>query len=59
MSRTLTLVLGVLLWGSFAIVALRHVESGDGIVPALAILIVTSGVVIYHARRRAVRARAS
>jgi len=59
MSRTLTLALGVVLWVSFAIVAFLHVDSGDWVGPALAIVIVTTGVAIYHARRRAVRARAS
>jgi hypothetical protein len=56
MSRNLTIALGVLLWVGFAVDALIHVASGNWIVPALAIVIVTAGLGAYHARRRAVRA---
>jgi hypothetical protein len=56
MSRNLTLALGVLLWVSFAVVALLHVASGDWIGPALAVVIVTAVVAAYHARRRPARA---
>ena len=56
MSRNLTLALGVLLWVSFAVVALIHVASGDWVGPALAVVVVTAVVSAYHARRRAVSA---
>jgi hypothetical protein len=56
MSRNLTLAVGVLLWVSFAVVALIHVASGDWVGPALAVVVVTAVMSVYHARRRAVRA---
>jgi hypothetical protein len=56
MSRTLTLALGVLLWVSFVVVALIHVALGDWIGPALAVVVVTAVMSVYHARRRAVSA---
>ena len=56
MSRNLTIALGVLLWMIFAVVALIHVASGEWVVPALAVVVVTVVVSAYHARRRAVRA---
>ena len=56
MSRNLTIVLGTLLWVSFAVVALLHVASGDWMGPALAVVVVTAVMSAYHARRRAVRA---
>ncbi len=55
MSRNLVLALGTLLWVSFAIDAILHLISGNWIVPALAIVLTTTGVVAYHARERAQR----
>ncbi len=55
MSRNLTIALGVLLWVSFAVVALIHVAVGEWIVPVLAVVIVAAMVGTYHARRRAAR----
>lgn len=56
MSRNLTIALGTLLWVTFAIVAYLHVDSGDWVGPALAVVVVTAVVAAYHARRRTVRA---
>jgi hypothetical protein len=56
MSRNITFVLGVVLWFSFAVVALIHAISGDWMGPAVAVVVVTAVVATYHARRRAVRA---
>ena len=54
MSRPVVLVFGALLWGTFAIVALAHIAFGDPLVPFAAVLIVATGVAIYHAWPRAV-----
>ena len=49
MSRPVVLLFGALLWGTFAIVALAHIAFGNPLVPLAAILIVATGVAIYHA----------
>lgn len=49
MSRPVVLLFGALLWGTFAIVALAHIAFGNPLVPLAAVLIVATGVAIYHA----------
>ena len=49
MSRPVVLLFGALLWGTFAIVALAHIAFGSPLVPFAAILIVATGVAVYHA----------
>ena len=56
MSRTLIIALGVLLWTSFAIVAVAHALAGDWQGPVLAIVIVATGTSVWHLRRGLVKA---
>ena len=49
MSRPVVLLFGALLWGTFAIVALAHIAFGNPLVPFAAVLIVATGVTVYHA----------
>jgi hypothetical protein len=51
MSRTLVIALGVVLWTSFAIVSIVHVAMGDPVGPILAVIIVGTGVAMWHARQ--------
>lgn len=56
MPRPLVIVLGVVLWTSFALVAIAHWAVGDPAGPIMAVLIVGTGVVLYHANQAAARA---
>jgi hypothetical protein len=49
MSRPVVLLLGALLWGSFVVVTLVHVASGQWMVPLVSIIVVGTGVTAYHA----------
>jgi hypothetical protein len=51
MSRTLVIALGVVLWTSFAIVSILHVAMGDPVGPILAVIIVGTGVALWHGRQ--------
>jgi len=55
MTRNRTLIVGTILWVSFAIVAAIHVASGDWMGPAFAVAFVTVVVVAYHVRQRSLR----
>ena len=52
MSRPIVLLLGTLLWVSFAVVAFIHVLLGDWMGPVAAVVIVTIGATLYYTRRR-------
>jgi len=52
MSRTLVIALGVVLWTSFAIVSFLHALAGDPVGPIVAIMIVGTGVALWHGRER-------
>jgi hypothetical protein len=56
MSRTLVIALGVVLWTSFAIVSILHAMAGDPVGPILAVIIVGTGVAIWHGRKMALAA---
>jgi hypothetical protein len=55
MSRNVVLVLGAILWVSFAVVAIVHAIAGDWMGPLIAVIVVTTGVVLYHARQRVLK----
>jgi hypothetical protein len=48
MSRPVVLVFGALLWGSFAVVTLVHVASGQWMVPLASVIVVGTVVAAYH-----------
>ena len=50
MSRPVVLLLGAVLWISFAIVTLIHIASGAWMVPVIAIVLVGTALAVYHAR---------
>lgn len=56
MPRNLVIAIGVLLWASFAVVAVVHAIAGDPMGPVVAGTIVTVAVAGWHMRRRLVKA---
>ena len=52
MSRPIVLLLGALLWVSFAVVAAAHVLLGDWMGPLAAVVVVAIPATLYFARRR-------
>jgi len=56
MPRNVVLVMGVLLWTSFAVVAVVHTAVGDWQGPLAAGIVVTAVVAAWHMRRRLLKA---
>jgi hypothetical protein len=52
MSRPIVLLLGALLWLSFAVVAVIHVVLGDWMGPLAAVVIVAIPATLVYTRRR-------
>jgi hypothetical protein len=52
MPRNVVIALGVLLWTSFAVVAVAHAVLGDWMGPVVAGIVVTAVVVAWHMRQR-------
>ena len=52
MSRPIVLLLGALLWVTFAVVAVIHVLLGDWMGPLAAVVIVAIPATAYYGRRR-------
>jgi hypothetical protein len=52
MSRPIVLLLGAVLWMSFAVVAVIHVLLGDWMAPLAAVVIVAIPATVYLGRRR-------
>jgi hypothetical protein len=52
MSRPLVLLLGTVLWVSFGVVVLFHIQSGEWESPFAAVVVVATVFSVYHARRR-------
>lgn len=52
MSRSLVLLFGTVLWVTFGVVVLLHVQSGEWMSPLAAVIVVATGFGVYHARRR-------
>lgn len=50
MSRSVVILLGIVLWASFAVVTAIHIASGAWMVPLVAMVLVGTGVAAYHAR---------
>jgi hypothetical protein len=57
MSRPIVLLLGTVLWVSFAVVALIHVSLGDWMGPLASVVIVAIATTLYYTRRRMLTAR--
>jgi hypothetical protein len=55
MPRNVVIAMGVLLWASFAVVAVVHAVVGDWMGPVVAGIVVTTVVVAWHMRRRLLR----
>jgi len=51
MPRTVVIALGVLLWTTFAVVAVVHALLGDWMGPVAAGIVVTTVVVAWHMRQ--------
>jgi hypothetical protein len=56
MPRNVVIALGVLLWTSFAVVAIVHAIVGDWMGPVVAGIVVTAVVTAWHMRRRLIKA---
>lgn len=55
MPRNVVIAMGVLLWASFAVVAIVHAIVGDWMGPVIAGIVVTTVVAMWRMRRRPVR----